>query len=311
MHRIIAGGTGLIGKHLVEHWLMQNHRVSVIGRSEERIQQLFGTRVQAISWDHLTQDLFESAEVVVNLTGASVGEKRWNKKRKDIIVNSRIGSTKKIANLLAKLQSRAPLLLNASAIGVYGLQQTLPEGLPPRVDENSSLTPSPTDFLSFVARRWEEAAEADVAAGGRVIFLRFGVVLAKEGGALPQLLKPYHYYLGGPIGTGRQPFSWVAIDDVIHAIDFLIASPDATGPYNIVAPECVTQRTLAQTIGRVMNRPALLPMPGWLIQLMLGKEMAQELLLEGQHVYPARLLQKGFQFSYPDLESALNHVLTH
>lgn len=305
MRRIITGATGLIGQRLVERWLKQGHELIVIGRSKAKIAQVFGERVKALSWDTLLPSDFDHVDVVVNLAGASVGAKRWTKEYKQEILSSRITATTQIANILAKLGAAAPRLFNASAVGVYGLQVQEEVGLPARFDEISALE-KPSDFLAQVGQAWEKAAGA---AGDKVVFLRFGVVLAKEGGALPKMMQPFQYYLGGPVGTGKQPLSWVGIDDVIHAIDFLVSKPDVSGPFNIVSPKCVTQKEFAQTLAHVMNRPAFFPMPAFVLKLMLGNEMANDLLLEGQHVYPLNLLDMGFKFSYPDLESALNRIL--
>lgn len=306
--RVIAGGTGLIGKRLVEYWLKQNHTISVIGRTQAHIEEVFGDQVTAIAWDKLTKEELASAELLVNLTGASVGERRWTKKRKDEILSSRIDATKKIVSLLSELDKPVPLF-NASAIGVYGLQKQLPNQLPARLDEDASIDWSKSDdFMALVGRQWEQAARVAETRGTRVIYLRFGVVLAREGGALPEMMKAYRYYMGGPIGSGDQPFSWVAIDDVIDAIDFLAAQPKAQGPYNIVAPECVRQAVFSATLAKVIHKPNFVRMPAFLLQLMFG-EMARDLLLDGQHVCPKRLSALGFKFLYPELEPALAHVL--
>lgn len=310
MHRVVTGATGLIGKRLVEHWLKQHHTITVIGRTEEHIQKVFGTRVKACTWDHLSLDVLQSAEVVVNLAGASVGEKLWSVKRKQEILHSRVDASEKIADLLTKLGKKSPPLFNASAIGIYGLQKQTSDGLPPPFTENSPIDWNHApDFLSSIGRQWEKAAQTPMGSEMRVVYLRFGVVLANEGGALPQLVKPFQFFLGSPIGTGRQPFSWIAIDDVIRAIDFLIANPSARGPYNIVSPKCINQRTLAKTIAKVLHRPCWFPIPGFVFKLVFGKQMARELLLEGQHVYPQRLLEAKFAFAHPEIEPALRYLL--
>ena len=310
MHRVVTGATGLIGKRLVEHWLNQQHTVTVIGRTQQHIEEVFGQRVQAVTWDRLTPAILQSAEAVVNLAGANIGSKRWNAERKKEILQSRVEATRKIAGLLAGLGAHAPALLNASGVGVYGLQTQLYDGLPPRLDESTRLNcDAPPDFLSQIVCEWEKAAQPAIAAGVRVVFLRFGGVLAKEGGALSKMMQPYLFFLGGPIGTGHQPFSWVAIDDVIRAIDFLLANPVLSGPFNVAAPEGITQRMLSEAIGKALNRPAAVTMPAFLLKLILGEEMAQALLLEGQHAYPRRLLEAGFKFEYPEIDGALKHIL--
>lgn len=309
MRRIIAGGTGLIGKRLVDSWLNQNHSVTVIGRSQANIEKVFGARVQAVTWDKLSKETFQGAEVVVNLAGENLGLKRWTDAQKKEVINSRVETTKKIAELLASIGKEAPALFNASAIGIYGLQKQGHQ-LPPKLDESVAIDyEHPADFLSEVGRRWEKAADPAVTAGVRVVFLRFGVVLAKEGGALPIIMKPFQVYLGGPIGSGDQPFSWVAIDDVVTAINFLIAKSAAAGPYNIVAPGAIQQRKLGEAIARVLNRPDVVKLPGFMAKLMLGEQMASEMLLEGQRVFPKRLTDDGFKFTYADIDAAIQHLL--
>lgn len=310
MHRIITGGTGLVGKQLTEYWLSQNHPIIVVGRSPQQIKQLFGTRVKAVTWDELNTDLLKTAEVIVNLAGENVGTKRWSVARKQEIVNSRINTTKRIVDLLSQLGKESPPLFNASAFSIYGLQQQNPNELPLRLDENTTIDwDHPPDFLSMLARRWETTVKPAIEQSIRVVFLRFGIILAKEGGALPEIVRPFYFYLGGPLGTGNQPFSWITIDDTIRAIDFLVSDPKASGPYNIVAPECVMLKQVTHAIGEVLHRPSAMRMPSWMVKLMLGTDMAHELLLEGQHVYPKRLLDLGFQFRYPKIKPALEHLL--
>lgn len=310
MQRIIAGGTGLIGTALVNHWLNKGYGVSVIGRSKHKINQLFKNRVEGIEWDLLHPDLFRNSEVVVNLTGASIGDKRWSEARKQEVLKSRIDSTQKLVSNLLSLGNAAPPLFNASAIGVYGLQKESQLHLPTPLDENSTFDwNSAPDFLSYVAREWEKVTHPLNNQGTRVVNMRFGVVLSKEGGALPKLAFPFYFFLGGPVGSGQQPFSWVSIDDLIRAIDFLLGHKAITGPVNIVAPGCVKQKDLAKAIGKVLHRPSFMTTPAFMLKAAFGSEMARELLLEGQHVYPKRLLEAGFEFNYPDIESALRHIL--
>lgn len=309
MHRIIIGGTGLIGLQLVDHWLIQGHTVTVIGRSTKKIREIFQNRVNALELKSLKPEIFREAELVVNLAGAGIAEKRWSKERKQEIIQSRINVTQKIVELLTSLGQEAPPLFNASAIGIYGLQEKVINGLPPKLDETTpidwNLAP---DFLSHIGREWEKMTRPAKEKGIRVVNLRFGVVLAKLGGALPKIIQPFYFYLGGEIGTGQQPFTWIAIDDVIRAIDFLLEKRDIAGPVNIVAPGCVTQEKLSKTIGKILHKPSFLPTPAFIMKLIFG-EMAHELLLEGQHVYPSVLLDSGFVFSFPEIELALRHVL--
>lgn len=310
MVRIVTGATGLIGRHLIGHWLKQKHSLIAVGRSAAHIQKVFGEQVRAVTWDELSPEIMQTAEVVVNLAGASVGTKPWSYERKQEILDSRLNTTKRLNRLLIACEKNAPTLLNASAIGIYGIQTQRDHRLPPSLDESVTIDcQNPVEFLSLVGCRWEQALQPAILQGAHVIFLRFGVVLAKQGGALPDIMRPFKFYVGGPIGTGHQPFSWVAIDDVIRAMDFLLANKEAYGAYNIVSPQCVSQQTFAETLAKVMGRPCWLRMPAYALKYLFGIEKARELLLEGQHVYPQRLLDMGFEFSYPDLESALNHIL--
>lgn len=310
MNRIILGGTGLIGSQLVRHWLMQGHTVTVIGRSSKKIQKIFKNRVNALEFDSLQPDMLRQAEVVVNLAGAGIADGRWSEERKQAILHSRIHTTQKIVERLMLLGQEAPPLFNASAIGVYGLQPQVTNGLPLKLDENTPINwdAAPPDFLSQVGREWEKATHPAKQKGVRVVNLRFGVVLAKEGGALPKIVQPFYFFLGGKIGTGQQPFSWIAIDDVIRSIDFLLEKQHISGSVNIVAPGCVSQYDLAKAIGKVLHKPSVMSTPAFVLKCIFG-EMARELLLEGQHVYPKILLDSSFVFSFPDIESALRRVL--
>jgi uncharacterized protein len=309
MHRIVAGATGLIGTQLVNHWLNQGYAITVIGRSKAKIQNIFQNRVSAIEWVELQPEIFKQAEIVVNLAGAGISEKYWSATRKNEILHSRIKTTEKLVAILQLLGPKSPPLFNASAIGIYGLQQQNPYGLPKRLDESTMINwDNPKDFLSKTGCEWEKATHKLHQSGIRVVNLRFGVVLAKQGGALPQIILPFYFFMGGRIGTGQQPFSWIAIDDLIQAIDFLIEKKNYSGPINIVSPYCVTQRELASAIGQILHKPSFMITPKFLLKLVFG-EMAQELLLEGQHVYPARLLELGFCFSFPNINVALTHIL--
>jgi uncharacterized protein (TIGR01777 family) len=308
MHRIIAGATGLVGKALTEQWLTQQCKITVIGRSKQKIIAQFGQRVSALTWDEVTPELFHDAEVVVNLAGVGLAEKRWTDAQKNEILNSRLETTNKLASMLASIGENAAPLFNASAIGVYGLQAHAAGQLPPRLDETTTIDfDAAPDFLARVGRAWEQATLPAKQAGVRVVNMRFGVVLDKDGGALPQLARPFYFFVGGPIASGEQAVSWVALTDLVRAIDFLLAHPEISGPVNIVAPNCVMQKQFAAALGNALHRPSLLPMPAPVLKIMLG-EMARELLLEGQNIYPNKLLELGFTFQDAELPSALKRI---
>lgn len=308
-HRIVAGGTGFIGQHLIKQWLSAGLQVSVIGRDLKKITRVYGDKVQAISWDELpsiAQELFKGAELVLNLTGANIGNGRWTDARKQEILASRIDYTSQLCELLALLGDKAPPLYNASAIGVYGLAApTTGDELSPAVDETTEIDfESYPDFLANVARRWENATHACKAHGVYVLHLRFAVVLGQNGGVLSKLLPSFQLGFGGKIGKGTQAFSWVHIDDLGRIIEYLLQHSEVHGAVNIVAPECVSQQTFAKTLAKVLHRPAFVTTPAWLLRWLFG-DMAEELLLSGQHVKPKRLTDMGYTFLYPTLEQAL------
>lgn len=306
-HRIIAGGTGFIGQNLVKNWLQQNINVTVISRSKKSIIDVFGSTVNPLTWDDLEENplpLIHSASLIVNLSGVSIGDKRWSPTRKQEIIESRLHSTKLLSNLCAIEADRAPMLFNASAIGIYGLsenqQQVLTEDT--EIDFEHAL-----NFLAQIAQPWESITAVAKAHGVHVINMRFGVVLGKDGGMLKKLTLPYQLGLGGIIGTGQQPISWIHIADVINIIEFLTQHSELYGGINFTSPQWVSQAEFARTFAKVLHRPCILQTPAKVLQLIYG-EMANELLLSGQAVYPKRLLEAGYQFKFPDLLSALENV---
>ncbi|MGB6976851.1 MAG: TIGR01777 family oxidoreductase [Gammaproteobacteria bacterium] len=312
MNIIIAGGTGFIGQAMVKRYLAQGHTVSIIGRSKEKTHALFSHTVKFINWSELPSigdDIVQKAQVIINLAGANIAAKRWTEKRKQELLNSRTYPTQKIATLCAQLGPASPPLLNAGGVGIYGHQVPLVNQLPPVLDERIALnTDTPSDFLAELGHQWEAATQVAKNAQVRVVNMRFGIVLDRNGGALPRMLLPFRFYLGGPMGSGQQPFPWIALNDLVKAVDFLIAHPNIRGPVNLVAPQGITQKQFIKAIGQALNKPSSLPMPEFAIKLLFG-QMGKELLLSGQHVAPHVLLDAGFLFQYPTIESALTTIL--
>lgn len=305
MRYVIAGGTGFIGQYLVNAWLNEGIEITVIGRDKQKIQTLFGQKVQALTWyefedrGHAT---LAGTKLVLNLAGANIGEARWSEARRETIVESRSKTTKLIGQTCASMGDKSPPLFNASAIGIYGLQAD--EGSPP-FDEYSEIDFSTApDFLAQVARIWEMKTNHAKAHGVHVVNLRFAVVLGAHSPVLQKLSLPFKVGLGGPIGNGKQLFSWIHIADLKRAIDFLLSHTSLVGPVNFVAPDVVTQRQFATLLGHKLHKPSFFPTPGWLLKLIYG-DMAKELLLQGQHVLPMKLLNEGFEFQFPTLGEAL------
>jgi uncharacterized protein len=230
------------------------------------------------------------ADVIINLAGENIGH-RWTRRRRAEILESRVKTT------AALVDARPRTLISASAVGFYGLRGD------EVLDESSS---TGSGFLAEVTRQWEAAAHRgdDFV---RVVIFRFGVVLGRDGGALKQMLPPFRMGVGGPIGSGKQWMSWVDREDVIRAMEWAIERPEVRGTYNITAPEPVRNRDFARALGRALHRPSALPVPGFVLRLIFG-EMADEMLLGGQRVVPARAMGEGFSFRYPTLESSLQHL---
>ena len=261
MKIVIAGGTGFIGQALVKYYHAANAQCVIIGRSRDKIKRIFSDTVIAIQREQLNdQGLQEikTADLVINLAGENISEKRWTTQRKQQLLDSRLLPTQRIAALCATLGENSPPLFSASAIGVYGLQPSQASGLPPALDEQTVLDfNNPPDFPAKIARAWEMATQSAKNAGVRVVNMRFGVVLGKNGGALQQLKFPFSFFIGGANCSGQQPFSWIAMPDLVRAIDFVYAHPDISGPVNFVSPQTVTQQQLAQALGKILQRPTL------------------------------------------------------
>ena len=241
----------------------------------------------------------EGFDAVVHLAGENLGSGRWNAEKKRLIRSSRVQGTELLCRALAGLRDKPKVLVSASAIGFYGNRGE------ERLDEQS---PSGTGFLADVCRDWEAATRPAWESGIRVVQLRMGVVLSPRGGALAQMLSPFRLGGGGPIGSGRQYWSWISLNDAAQAIRYAIANEALFGAVNAVTPNPVTNSEFTRTLGRVLQRPTLIPIPAFAIKLLLG-EMAEELLLSSTRVVPAKLQYTGFQFVHPNLETALRALL--
>ncbi len=298
MKIIVSGASGLVGARLVPALKSQGHEVIRLVREHKQ------TGPGAAIWDPQAGKIDPAAlagcEAAINLAGESIAAGRWNKNRKVAIRNSRIDTTMTISKVFASVEPRPRVLVNASAIGYYGNRGD--EWL----DETSRSGSG--DFLSSVCRDWEAATEPAREAGVRVVMTRFGVILSKDGGALAKMLTPFKLGLGGVIGSGRQYMSWIAIDDVVGSILHSVNHADLSGPVNVVAPQPVANAEFTKTLGCVLSRPTIFPMPAFAAKLAFG-QMGEELLLGSQRVRPARLTATGYAFQYPELETALRHVL--
>ncbi|MBD2521068.1 TIGR01777 family oxidoreductase [Nostoc sp. FACHB-133] len=301
----ITGATGFVGSLLVQRLHGKGHKIVVLTRNTAFAQKVFPSEafpnVEIVAYTPNTsgswQSVIASCDGVVNLAGEPIGEGRWTPERKQEILNSRKLGTQKIVEAIANANPKPTVLINASAIGYYGTSETA------NFDETSQ---SGNDFLAQVCQAWEAEATKVKDAGVRLVILRFGIVLG-NGGALGKMIPPFKLFAGGPIGSGRQWFSWIHIDDLVNLIMQALTKPEIEGIYNATAPNPVRMADLSQTLGQVMNRPSWLPVPAFAIEALLGDGAI--VVLEGQQVLPKRTVETGFEYKYPNLESALRQIL--
>lgn len=285
----MTGASGLIGRSLVQ-------ALEARGDSVLRMRR-------GVHWDpavgKVKLALLEGQDAIIHLAGESIAG-LWTARRKRRILASREQGTRLIATSLAKLERPPRILISASAIGIYGDR-------PPAetVDESA---PRGAGFLADVVEVWERATDPARAAGVRVVNARFGIVLAREGGAFGIMLPIFRLGFGGRLGSGRQMWSWVAVDDVVHGILHCIDHPDLEGPVNLVAPQPVSNLAFTRAVGRVLHRPTLLGVPAFAMKVVMG-QMAEEMLLSGVRVAPRKLQESGYEFRFPELEVALRHLL--
>ncbi|MDA1264003.1 MAG: TIGR01777 family oxidoreductase [Planctomycetota bacterium] len=280
MRVLITGGTGFVGRHLAGRLEHHGHHAEPVSRRPN----------VGVSWEKLEQGV-GGCDAVVHLAGAGVMERRWSAARKREILESRTETTRRVAEACAALGKR---LISTSAVGYYGLGD-----MDQRFDEDAL---AGSGFLADVCRRWEEAL-APARSAVPLAIVRVGVVLGQGGGALQKMTMPFRLGAGGPIGSGRQPFPWIHVDDLVRLYVWLLMESGRVGVFNGVAPNCCDQRTFARALGRAMRRPAFLPTPPFALRLALGERA--EILTTGQHVLARRAIEQGFVFDHPEIEPAL------
>ncbi|MDZ8053550.1 MAG: TIGR01777 family oxidoreductase [Aulosira sp. ZfuVER01] len=301
----IAGATGFVGSRLVERLHKEGNNVLVLTRNTALAQKAFPSQafpnVEIVAYQPTTsgswQDAIAGCDGVVNLAGEPIAEERWTPEHKQKILNSRKLGTQKIVEAIVQANPKPKVLVNASAIGYYGTSETA------TFDETSQ---SGNDFLAEVCQAWEAEANKVKDASVRLVILRFGIILGM-GGALGKMIPPFKLFAGGPIGSGRQWFSWIHLDDLVNLILQALANPGMEGVYNATAPNPVRMVDLSQTMGKVMNRPSWLPVPAFALEALLGD--GATVVLEGQQVLPKRTMAAGFEYQYPNLRSALTQIL--
>lgn len=305
MRVLITGGTGLIGSALAAELAQAGHEVIVLTRNPDKAQGL-PAGVRAERWDGRTAQgwghLADGAGAIVNLAGASIaGEgflpSRWTPERKRLILQSRLDAGRAVVDAVQAAAHKPGVVIQSSGIGIYGFAGD-------RVLDES--TPAGADWLAQVAVQWEAATAPVEAMGVRRAIIRTAVVFSRAGGVLPLMLLPFRLFVGGPIGGGRQYVPWIHIADEVGAIRFLIENPDASGPFNLVAPDVMTNAEVSRIIGQVLRRPSWFPLPAFAMRLLFGE--VATLLLEGQRALPKRLQEFGYRFRFPTLEGALRDL---
>lgn len=302
MKILVTGGTGFIGSALIDQ--LKQHNVTVLSRDPASASLALGSQVQAIaSLDQL--DNLDEFDAVINLAGEPIVNKRWSPRQKDTICRSRWGITQQLVDKINASSTPPHTFISGSAVGIYGNQHdTL-------ISEDFAIEQHVAhgDFAHHVCQRWEDIALKAKNETTRVCLLRTGIVLGQHGGALAKMLPPYRLGLGGPIGDGKQYFPWIHLGDMVNAILFLLNTPTASGPFNMTAPEPVTNREFSKTLAATLHRPHLLFTPAFALKLALGE--AASLLLEGQRAIPAKLEAQGFTFHFREIGPALQDLLRH
>lgn len=293
----ISGGTGFIGKQLTNYFIGQGHHVYILTRNNQRSNKKHLHYIEWLTNHSEPHKQLENMDVFINLAGKSIND-RWTNEAKKEIIESRVNATRAICSIIKQLERKPKLVINASAIGIYGTSTI--ETFTEKSNVNGS------DFLAHTVKRWEEEAKKIEELDIRTVFCRFGIVLGNEG-ALLKMVQPYKFFAGGTIGTGKQIVSWIHIHDLIMLIDFIIKNEEINGAINATSPHPVTMEKFGKTIAKTIHRPHFLPVPSFVLKTLLGP--MSMLVLEGQKVLPEKALNHGFQFTFQTIDSALKDLL--
>jgi uncharacterized protein len=302
MRILVSGSTGFLGTALIDTLEREGHTIVRLVRPDTGDLDAGRDRAQTVRWDpvggQFDATAAEGADALVHLAGASIADGRWNAARKNLLRTSRIEATRHLIAALSKLKQPPRVIVASSAIGYYG----------DRADETVTEASAPgTDFLSALCRAWEAETARGAEFGARVVMLRFGIILAAHGGALPRMALPFKLGAGGKLGSGRQWMSWLTLAETVGIIRFALANSGLSGPTNAVTPNAVQNADFTRLLAKTLHRPALFPAPAFALRLALG-EMADALLLVSQRVEPSRLEQAGYRFAQPELPAALAEV---
>lgn len=303
MRIAVSGASGLVGAELVRVLSSDEHSISRFIRPNSKSSQSDSLYADNLKWvpetGLLQPELLNNIDAIVHLAGRSIGDGRWTDAERKRLRDSRVAATQRLVDQIVELENPPKTFVSASAIGIYGDQGGDP------VDETSAAADS---FLADVARDWEAASWPLTERGIRVVHARLGIVLSRHGGALGKVLPLFRFALAGPLGNGRQFWSWVSLTDCVRALQQFATDPSLSGPFNVVAPQAVTNREFTSAVAAAVHRPAIVPAPAWLLRLALG-EMADALLLTSCRVIPKRLQQAGFEFQHKTLADFLKEEL--
>jgi len=303
MRTLIVGATGFIGRKLIRELLATDHQLVAVSRNANKAREILGNHIEILEWDGKTAEILsghlEGIEAIVNLAGENIASRKWTKDRKNVLIDSRIETGRLLSEAILMSGSRPGVLIQGSATGFYGTPVDKP------ADENH---PYGSGFLAGLTQAWESAVEPAGSIIPRIVFIRTGLVLGRNGGLLEKMLLPFKLYSGTTLGSGKQWMSWVHIEDVVKAIRFLLESESAAGPYNLTAPNPVQMKSFIRSVSTTLGKPAWLKVPGIFLKAVLG-EMAKETVLANQNIIPARLLNEGYEFRFDHLDSALVNLL--
>lgn len=297
MNFLITGGTGLVGKALLNSLMKQGHSIYCLTRSNHSTSNPNLTYIKWLSNNSITIDPLPHIDIVINLAGYSLNSGRWTAHRKELIRNSRLEATSELMKIIEALPKKPKLFLNASAIGIYGTSETsiFTEDSPPG-----------DDFLATTVKLWEQEADKATSFGIRTVYCRFGLILSNRGGALPKLILPYKLFTGGKLGSGEQWVSWIHIKDVIHAINFIIVNEHINGAVNFTTPNTLKMKEVGKAIAKHFHRPHWLPVPSFLLKMVLGDMSI--LIAEGQNVSSEKLQKHHFTFEFNTIKKALDDL---
>ncbi|PKO06612.1 MAG: TIGR01777 family protein [Chloroflexi bacterium HGW-Chloroflexi-3] len=299
MKILISGGTGFIGKALIKNFIQTGCQFVVLTRN--KVGKVDSNSIKYVEWDARSSEsiipYIKDINAVINLAGDNIGDGYWTKAKKERIINSRVQAGNALSRAIIDSGNKPDVFIQASGVGYYGssLEETFDE-----------FSPIGKGFQADVVHKWENSSEVLDSAGIRRVIIRMGIVLDAKSGALPLMVLPFKMFVGGPLGSGRQYVSWIHLQDNVRAIDFVMRNNKLSGVVNLTAPTSYTNKDFGKIIGKVLRRPYWFQVPAFGLKLVLGEK--SELVFEGQNVYPGKLMEHGFQFIYPELESALINI---